>query len=584
MATYYVDPVNGSDTNNGLGPDASHASNRPFATIGKLIAASGALSSDGDVAYLAPGHYRESVTVGITSPTAERRIVGDPLNAQGFRTAGGVAVAPGLVVWSGGTQQLYATASTHALILSGRDYLTFENICLIGSATGNGQIVDAVTSTSTNITFTNCAFHSHLYGTQAGIAIASAADVALNWTLDRCLVVTPHLTTGFLFITATRPSATDFDLNVLVKNCVFLSGGRAVGIQTTGANSGKPGGVRVHKCTYLGAGPLLQTVTASTISTTTNYQCEAFDSLIMSAGTALNAATSGQILEKRCVIIAATSRSNVTANNNSYSDGSRAPLLDAGFAQMLGFMAQSPWVPSQLSAVLGMGGDASITTDMLNRPRPAGMANTNSETTSGTATSGASTTLTDTGKSWATNAYRGQDVTITSGTGSGQVRRIVSNTATALTIGSTWATNPDATSVYTVDNPGAQSALGACERHQTAVQETSVIDASGSGIKIIGPGDHDIYVPVNAESTTISVKARYDSAHGTTSKPQAILLASGKLGVATETKTMTSAADTWETLTFSAVTPSAKGVVTIRLISRAAAGNGIAYFDTFAVT
>ena len=40
MTTYYVSP-NGSDSNNGLGPDASHASNKPFLTIGKILGASG---------------------------------------------------------------------------------------------------------------------------------------------------------------------------------------------------------------------------------------------------------------------------------------------------------------------------------------------------------------------------------------------------------------------------------------------------------------------------------------------------------------------------------------------------------------
>jgi hypothetical protein len=47
---------------------------------------------------------------------------------------------------------------------------------------------------------------------------------------------------------------------------------------------------------------------------------------------------------------------------------------------------------------------------------------------------------------------------------------------------------------------------------------------------------------------------------------------------------MTSAADTWETLTFAAQTPSAKGVVTVRLVSRSDAPYGRAYFDTWSVT
>ena len=102
MTTYYLDPVNGSNLNNGRGPDASHASNKPFATIGKLIAASGVMSpTGGDVAYLAPGVYRERVVMGITSPNAENQIIGDPTHSKGFKTSGGSLVAPAPVVWTG---------------------------------------------------------------------------------------------------------------------------------------------------------------------------------------------------------------------------------------------------------------------------------------------------------------------------------------------------------------------------------------------------------------------------------------------------------------------------------------------------
>ena len=47
MTTYYADFVNGNDANNGLGPDASHANNKPWKTIGKLgIVTIRLLSSD----------------------------------------------------------------------------------------------------------------------------------------------------------------------------------------------------------------------------------------------------------------------------------------------------------------------------------------------------------------------------------------------------------------------------------------------------------------------------------------------------------------------------------------------------------
>ena len=68
---------------------------------------------------------------------------------------------------------------------------------------------------------------------------------------------------------------------------------------------------------------------------------------------------------------------------------------------------------------------------------------------SGTATSGAATTLTDSGKSWTTDAFIDQYVKIIAGTGSGQVRKITDNDGTSITVAA-WDTNPDNTSEYEI--------------------------------------------------------------------------------------------------------------------------------------
>jgi hypothetical protein len=73
--------------------------------------------------------------------------------------------------------------------------------------------------------------------------------------------------------------------------------------------------------------------------------------------------------------------------------------------------------------------------------------------TSGTATGGSASTLADTGKSWTTNEWADKYVEITSGTGSGQIRKVVSNTATVLTPTPNWAVAPSTDSVYKVYTP-----------------------------------------------------------------------------------------------------------------------------------
>lgn len=59
-------------------------------------------------------------------------------------------------------------------------------------------------------------------------------------------------------------------------------------------------------------------------------------------------------------------------------------------------------------------------------------------------------TLKDTTKSWTTNRWTNHAVRILYGTGAGQLRQIISNTGTALTLYSPWNILPDSTSVYVI--------------------------------------------------------------------------------------------------------------------------------------
>jgi predicted CxxxxCH...CXXCH cytochrome family protein len=68
----------------------------------------------------------------------------------------------------------------------------------------------------------------------------------------------------------------------------------------------------------------------------------------------------------------------------------------------------------------------------------------------GTATAGGSNYLDNTIKRWVTNQWTGKTIAILSGTGSGQTRTISSNTATRVTVSSSWTTNPNSTSVYKI--------------------------------------------------------------------------------------------------------------------------------------
>jgi hypothetical protein len=69
----------------------------------------------------------------------------------------------------------------------------------------------------------------------------------------------------------------------------------------------------------------------------------------------------------------------------------------------------------------------------------------------GTATAGGASTLTDTSKNWTVNQWANYQVRIVSGTGAGQIRTIASNTNTVLTVSVAWTIQPTAGSTYSIE-------------------------------------------------------------------------------------------------------------------------------------
>jgi lysophospholipase L1-like esterase len=71
-------------------------------------------------------------------------------------------------------------------------------------------------------------------------------------------------------------------------------------------------------------------------------------------------------------------------------------------------------------------------------------------TDTGTATSGAAGTITNSGKSYTVNGLKGLVVYTTGGTGAGQVASITHNTATVISVTPSWAVTPDNTTTYEI--------------------------------------------------------------------------------------------------------------------------------------
>lgn len=201
--------------------------------MAKLTGAAGFAS--GDTAYLSPaGPFREVVTVAMTSAVAETQIIGDPANAQGFKTSGGVLVDAGDVIWTAYLTDDVTAPSTSSLCnLAGRDFLTFKNILCIGANTTN-CCFNGTTTNSVNITIRDCVIISPNSGANP-IAYTGLADVASNWVVDR--VKFGGTLANCVFVLLPTSAVADYDTNFLVQNCTIEAAvaNRFVGVNASGA-------------------------------------------------------------------------------------------------------------------------------------------------------------------------------------------------------------------------------------------------------------------------------------------------------------------------------------------------------------
>lgn len=117
--------------------------------------------------------------------------------------------------------------------------------------------------------------------------------------------------------------------------------------------------------------------------------------------------------------------------------------------------------------------------------------------------------------------------------------------------------------------------IGAVEARTRLAKESTTIRSGTYAGNFTGAGYHDFWVPVDASSTTISVYAQYDSNY-VGSKPK--LEVFNIPGVADQSDTVTGSANTWEQLSVT-FTPTAAGVVRVRISSQDASTNGKCFFD-----
>ena len=157
---------------------------------------------------------------------------------------------------------------------------------------------------------------------------------------------------------------------------------------------------------------------------------------VAAQASAFTASTTYRLLTPRWYVLnAITAAGTTTANVFKFYD-----------------FALNTWGAAETGATDGIAPAAVIGTDSKLIATPSWMSEGYNAFATGTATAGGASTLTNSAKTWATNQWANwAQVRIVSGTGAGQIRTIASNTGTVLTTATAWATQPDATSVYSIE-------------------------------------------------------------------------------------------------------------------------------------
>lgn len=360
MATKFVSVARGSDSTG----DGS-ASN-PWKTINKAVGSGSAFMLDTGAAntlYVEPGIYRETIVVGVSpSSSGPLAIVGD-CDGAGFTAGGYSSAATGLVDWRAWSDD--HTALTAPCIQAGTNtsFVTVEHVKFIAGDTGSGA---AYVSSGTNWTFVDCDVIGH-YGLSRGNLIRAAvvAGVNLNLVVDRC-TFNAYSTGGMVTVTADTASA-DWNLGVVIRNCLMRGPGYGVQISAGAAGGAKlAGGVAVQNCTI---------ITGNYGAYVYNGQTYVPPSPVVMNGcvliiASLRAGALGQLVEDGNLVLNTSEHTNVSHGSNSVYGA--CPAFDLGDGRLTGQALAPLFTPSAVGPAVGFGNFGTTpSVDLWDLPRPA---------------------------------------------------------------------------------------------------------------------------------------------------------------------------------------------------------------------
>lgn len=425
----------------------------------------------GDVCWVAPGVYREQLTVDVSG--AGGNVITYCADVTGEHTDG-----VGGIVRITGSDNDQTPTRNNCIWGDGRSYRTFRGFSF---DVGNSHLVNS--GNASNWIVEDCSFQN--YKASSSNIYFSASDQEYM-TIRRCVFICSKLN-HIYFMAPVAKDAT----NNLIENCIFLaSTSDAIGLYTVGD-------VTIKNCLFLGSADDLIDVIASQGA---GHPVLVYNCILSGADSnALEAATSGDIVEDYNTFHCNNAdRSNVAigANSVTYPALFQPPLLLDGFRLPWTFGALSEW-----SQVRALTGSSEPTTDLFGVARPA---------------------------------------------------------------------------------TAAKNSWGPVQFHDVERETTTTQGSSVASIKLTDAARHQIFVPVSAESTTITVYC-YREADYAGTLPQMLIKQPGQ---SDRTTVDTGNAATWNQLSDTFTPGADTDFVVVELVSNntAVAGSFACFFDTLEVS